>query len=189
MSNIEKKDIHSSVSASEIISESETNLFSCYQCNKCTAGCPVAYEMDYTPAQIIQAIRLEQLDMVLSSKTIWLCSSCETCSTRCPQGVDIAAIMDACRIMATRKGIKARVPAISSCFELMLNNMRFFGRIYEVGLIFALKLKTGEYTKDIDLGRKMFLKGKLKLLPEKPTTYRKVRKIFDKIREIERTTK
>ena len=63
------------------------NINLCYQCRKCSAGCPIVYEMDYTPTQIIQAIRLGMKDLVLKSKTIWLCTSCETCTTRCPQDI------------------------------------------------------------------------------------------------------
>ncbi|MBU2572747.1 MAG: 4Fe-4S dicluster domain-containing protein, partial [Elusimicrobia bacterium] len=82
----------------DIAKESGQNVNLCFQCKKCTAGCPVADEMDITPTQVIHAIRLGQNDLVLNSKTIWLCASCETCTTRCPQEVDIARVMDACRI-------------------------------------------------------------------------------------------
>ena len=173
----------------ELISESGTNPCNCFQCNKCSAGCPVAYEMDLTPSQIIQAIKLGHLGLVFSSRTIWLCASCETCSTRCPQGVDIAGIMDACRILAKRKKIRAQEPAIHSFFESMLSNMRIFGRLYEIGLILALKLKTGELRKDMDIGLKMFFKGKLKILPERVANTKKMRKIFDRVGEIEKTSK
>jgi len=81
------------------------NVNLCYQCKKCTAGCPVVHDMDYTPTQIIHAVRLGMKDLVLKSKTIWLCASCETCTTRCPQDIDIAGIMDAARIIAKREKV------------------------------------------------------------------------------------
>jgi len=62
--------------------------------------------MDYKPAQIIHAIRLGLDDLVFNSKTMWLCASCETCTTRCPQEVDVAKVMDAVKIIAARRGIK-----------------------------------------------------------------------------------
>ena len=98
----------------KVINESGTDLNLCLQCLKCTSGCPVAYEMDITPAQVIQALRLDRLDKVLSSRTIWLCASCETCSTRCPQGVDISAVMDAGRIIAQRLNYEPKEPDILS---------------------------------------------------------------------------
>ena len=86
-----------------IKSNIDENVNLCYQCKKCAAGCPVVYEMDYTPTQIIQAVRLGLEDLVLESKTIWLCASCDTCSTRCPQDIDIAGVMDAARIISAKR--------------------------------------------------------------------------------------
>ncbi|MHC4680967.1 MAG: 4Fe-4S dicluster domain-containing protein [Planctomycetota bacterium] len=70
----------------------------CYQYRKCAAGCPVSRAMDHAPAQL--SMRLGMDDFVLNSKTMWLCASCETCATRCPQDVDIAEVMDALKITA-----------------------------------------------------------------------------------------
>jgi heterodisulfide reductase subunit C len=50
----------------------------CYQCGKCTAGCPIAYAMDYPPHQILRGVQLGMRDVVLSSRTIWLCAACES---------------------------------------------------------------------------------------------------------------
>ncbi|NIQ78825.1 MAG: heterodisulfide reductase subunit C, partial [Anaerolineae bacterium] len=84
----------------EVEQKGARNVSACYQCGKCTAGCPVAYEMDYTPNQIIRGVQLGMREMVLSSRAIWLCAACETCSTRCPQEADPAAVMDALRHIA-----------------------------------------------------------------------------------------
>ena len=157
----------------------------CYQCKKCTSGCPISYAMDYTPTQLIHAIRLGLKDLVLNSTTIWLCASCETCSTRCPQDVDLAKVMDALRIMTIRAGVKPKVPAVVAFYRTGLANIRFLGRMYELGLIGMLKLSTGQFTKDIGLGIKMLKKGKLKLLPSfKGSSMTK--KIFAKVKERER---
>jgi len=157
----------------------------CYQCKKCTSGCPVSYAMDYTPAQLMHAIRLGLKELVLNSTTIWLCASCETCTTRCPQEVDIASVMDTLRIMAIRAGVKPKLPEVATFYHTGLSNIRFFGRMYELGLIGMLKLATGQFAKDIGLGIKMFKKGKLKLLPSfkgSSTT----RRIFAKVKEREK---
>ena len=57
----------------------------------CSDGCPVAYVMDYYPNQIIHMVRLGLKDKILNSTTIWLCASCETCATRCPNEIDIVS--------------------------------------------------------------------------------------------------
>jgi heterodisulfide reductase subunit C len=137
----------------------------CYQCRKCSAGCPMSWAMDYTPAQLIHAIRLGLTDTVLSSKTMWMCSACETCTTRCPQEVDIAKVMDACKILAVQQGIKPPVPSVHKFNRAALLNIRMFGRMYELGLIGDLKMRTFEFFKDAGLGMKMFLKGKLAIFP------------------------
>jgi len=92
--------------AEEVLRESGQEVNLCYQCRKCAAGCPISYAMDYKPAQLIHAIRLGMDDLVFNSKTVWLCASCETCTTRCPQEVDVAKVMDAVKIITHRRGIK-----------------------------------------------------------------------------------
>ena len=87
------------------------DLSSCYQCGKCTAGCPMASAMDYSPRQTVRLLQLGMADTALRSRTIWLCASCETCATRCPRDVDVAKMMDILRIEADRAGVAA-VPSV-----------------------------------------------------------------------------
>jgi heterodisulfide reductase subunit C len=79
------------------------NVLACYQCGKCSAGCPMVSLMDLLPNQIIRLLQLGQIDDVLDSKTIWLCASCFTCTSRCPKGVDLAKVMEAIRLLLLRK--------------------------------------------------------------------------------------
>ena len=72
----------------------DENAYKCYQCKKCTSGCPVARYADMHPAMIMRAVQLGQFDMIFDDRFIWLCTGCETCTTRCPQGIDIATIID-----------------------------------------------------------------------------------------------
>ena len=167
------------------------NINACYQCLKCTAGCPMADEMDYTPAQIIHAIRLGLEDYVIESGTIWVCVSCETCSTRCPQGLDIAHIMDAARSIAYRRHIKppGESKEIADFYAVALKNIRTYGRMYELGLVLGHKMKTGDYFKDMKLGMKMGMKGKLKIIPARIRNVKAVDKIFKKVSELEESEK
>ena len=89
-------------------------LTSCNQCGKCSAGCPMAFSMDYLPNQIIRLAQLGLEEDIEHSKTIWLCASCLTCSVRCPRGVDLASVMEALRLITLRKNIDyVKVPKIS----------------------------------------------------------------------------
>ena len=65
----------------------------CQQCGTCSGSCPTSYLMDYTPREIIAAFRAGQLDKVLKSNTIWLCTSCYSCTVRCPAGIKLTDIM------------------------------------------------------------------------------------------------
>ena len=80
------------------------NLFGCYQCGTCSAGCPYVDEMDLTPDEVIRYVILDRSE-VLSSKTIWLCSACFTCAERCPRDINITKIMEALRQIILRRKI------------------------------------------------------------------------------------
>lgn len=78
------------------------DLLACYQCGKCSAGCPMAGYMDILPNQVIRYAQLGLQDELLSSEAIWLCVSCLTCNTRCPKGVRIAEVIEAIRQVRIR---------------------------------------------------------------------------------------
>jgi len=79
------------------------NIYSCYQCGKCSAGCVFSDKMDRTVNQLIHLIQIGQKDKVLEANTHWVCSSCLTCSVRCPREIDVAALMEAIREYCLRE--------------------------------------------------------------------------------------
>jgi heterodisulfide reductase subunit C2 len=79
------------------------NLFACYQCGNCTAGCPVSFAMEMGPHEAIRYTLLGLEEEVLRANTFWLCASCLQCTSRCPKGIDIARVMDALRMVVLRK--------------------------------------------------------------------------------------
>jgi len=79
------------------------NLLVCYQCGKCSAGCPAVSKMDILPNQIIRFAQLGFKDELLQSRSIWVCASCMTCNTRCPKGINIAEVFEAIRQILLRK--------------------------------------------------------------------------------------
>jgi heterodisulfide reductase subunit C len=89
--------------AKEVAALSEQNLYACYQCGKCTAGCPVASIMDDPPHQIVRFLQLGDVDKALKSSTPWACVGCLTCASFCPKGVDLARIMEALRTVRLRR--------------------------------------------------------------------------------------
>ena len=160
--------------AEEVRRETGENVFLCYQCQKCSSGCPVTEHFDLAPNQLMRAIQLGQQEMVLHSKTIWLCAMCETCATRCPHDINITKIMDVLKIMAQRKGIASKVPSIPLFYRAALRGIKWFGRMYEAGLmgeIYLRQMMAGKlnyqqvWKNDMPLALKMFKAGKLKIFP------------------------
>ena len=78
-------------------------ILACYQCGKCSAGCPAISEMDILPNQVIRYVQLGFKDELLKSKSSWVCASCLTCNARCPKGIKIAEVMEAVRQISLRK--------------------------------------------------------------------------------------
>lgn len=162
----------------EVEEKAHTKTSSCFQCLKCSNGCPLSYEMDYLPAQIIRMVNLGMRDDVLKSRTIWVCASCETCTTRCPNDIDIAHVMDTLREMSLREG-KAECEAnVRKFHESFLSAIKTWGRVHELQMIGTYKLKTLRFLEDADVGMEMFKRGKIKLIPEPIKGRKAVRKIF-----------
>lgn len=156
----------------------------CYQCGKCSAGCPVASEMDYPPSLVLRMLQTEdpkQADLLLRSMSIWLCISCEMCLTRCPMEIDIPGLMDLLRqkSVAARK-THPRAKKIIAFHRSFLDSINYTGRLFEVGLIADYKMRTGTLMQDVAIAPKMFSKGKLSLIPEVIRGRKKVSAIFDR---------
>ncbi len=153
----------------KIRAEGITRIDRCYQCSACSDGCPVAYAMDYHPHQIMYMVKLGLKEKVLKSKTIWICVSCETCATRCPNEIEITRLMDVLRRESLKGGYKSSVNNIPKFHQVFMKEIQKRGRIDEVGLLLNYELKTGDFLslkkirEEGSLGLKMFRKGKLKL--------------------------
>ncbi|MFC1870354.1 4Fe-4S dicluster domain-containing protein [Chloroflexota bacterium] len=151
----------------------------CYQCLTCTLGCPFAPAMDFRPHQVLRMVQLGLKYRVLQSSAIWFCASCQACATRCPHDVDIPRVMDVLRQMALEEGVQAREISIPLLHQTFLRDIERRGRLYELGMLLRLKLKTGDFFSDLGQGLKMLWKRKLKLLPAtKPGGMAQIRAIF-----------
>lgn len=151
----------------------------CYQCSKCSAGCPVSYTMDYLPHQMVRLLQFGMHDAVLSSKTIWLCTSCQTCTARCPRDVDIAGLIDYLKItFYQQQNLKLVERDIYLFNKIFLASIKTFGRVYELGLIAFYNLLSYHLFKDVSIGLTLFRKGKLKILPPKHKSKKELKRIF-----------
>jgi len=114
----------------------------CIQCGTCSASCPTSYAMDYTPREVIAALRAGILDRVLKSNTIWLCASCYSCTVRCPSGIKLTDVMYELKRLAVEFSLvekQAKAPVVSKLFVDLVDKN---GRISEVSLVGKFMLKT-----------------------------------------------
>ena len=179
VTNTGKKEIVDTKFVELVLQRSGKDLQQCYQCFKCSAGCPVSFAMDWNPNQIIRMVQLGLRDKVLSSSTIWLCASCETCFTRCPNKVDLPVLMDSLREIALEEGVKSAAAHIPTFHRVFLRCIRWFGRLHEISLLAAYKMLSLKiFKEDMILGPQMFMKGKLKLLPTRIKNIDEIKEIF-----------
>jgi len=160
------------------------SVSNCYQCGKCSAGCPLADNMDYTPSQILRMLQLDLPELeekVLRSETIWLCLTCQTCFARCPKEVDLPRIMDFLREVSLKEG-KTHPSAkdIIAFHRAFLTSIKQTGRLYEISLIANFKARAFRPFQDVALAPKMLLRGKLSLLPHLIRDRKKFARLFEK---------
>jgi heterodisulfide reductase subunit C len=159
---------------------SGADISRCYQCKKCTSGCPVAGLTQSPPAEIIRRLQLGAGNELLESDLVWMCLSCETCSARCPMEIDISAVIDSLRALARETGArrpKGNMPLFNKEF---LRMVKAFGRSYDLPMIAAYKVGTGKIRQDMEKFPTMLKKGKMAILPPSGGDKRKVKQIFDK---------
>jgi len=171
--------------AQEIQERCGENVYLCYQCKKCSAGCPVVEFMDLAPNQLLRAVQLGQNERVLKSRTIWICANCQTCVTRCPHAIDLPRAMDVIKQLALEAGVKPPIASIPIFNQAALRGIQMFGRMYELGLLGELKARTmlkgdidvGQLIKDLRMGAQMILTGKFKFIPERGRIPRKLQEV------------
>ena len=174
--------------AGDLQSLTGENVMLCYQCKKCTLGCPSAYAMKMRPHELMRAAQLGLMEEIYWSGTIWICLSCETCNTRCPQDINILRVIDGLRELALAKKVDYYnpVPSLPVFHRIFMALVERFGRVYEMGLASLLNLAMLRPFKDIDMAAPMLTKGKLKLLPHFSHGRKELQKVMARIRQLER---
>ncbi len=179
--------------AARLEKEGDVSVADCYQCGKCTAGCPAAEEMDVAPSQILRLLQTESPkheERALKSMSIWLCIGCETCVTRCPQEVDLPRTMDFLRQESLARNLANQdADDIVAFHRAFLNSIERAGRLFEFGMVGDYKLRTGHFFKDLELAPSMFFKGKMSLFPHGGGDKREALAIFARARDVKKESK
>ncbi|RPJ54987.1 MAG: heterodisulfide reductase subunit C [Acidobacteria bacterium] len=173
--------------AEEVYRSTGQSVARCYQCGKCSAGCPLASETDYPPSQLLRLTQFGDASLdqkALGSLTIWLCLTCQTCSARCPQEVDLPRIMDFLRQKSWKQGtVHPKARNIIAFHRSFLGSIRMTGRMFELGMIADYKRRSWKFFQDVLLAPKLFVRGKLHFLPHRIHGARAVRRIFSRALE------
>jgi len=163
----------------EVEGRSGQELDPCYQCLKCLAGCPVSRYMDYAPNSIIRMIQYGQKEKVLKSHAIWLCVSCMTCGVRCPNEVDMSAVMDTLREMSIEAGYRYNAERdVVMLHEEFIRSVGFWGRLHEITFFVPYMVRSLDFLTNLQSGALLFFKGKLPLMPKGIPGLKEFKKTF-----------
>jgi heterodisulfide reductase subunit C len=86
----------------------EQKPYDCFQCIRCTSGCPSMKMLELKPHEIVNLARLGFVEELITSGIVWACAVCLKCKERCPQAVAPVDLIFALRNLAVEK--EAKVP-------------------------------------------------------------------------------
>lgn len=189
MENEETLFLRPQVSLPAELIKAELAVTACFQCRKCSGGCPLTFAMDLLPHHVIRLALLGQEEQVFDSRTIWACSGCQTCSSRCPNGIDVAGVMDWLKEEALKRGRTIPDEEVAAFHRYFLESIRDTGgRVAETRLLrrytFYRLRRQGNFAElkqNLSLGWKLWQRGRVRLLG--PSTLRGKAEITEIFRE------
>jgi len=84
----------------------EQKPHNCYQCIRCTSGCPSMKMLELKPHEIVALTRAGFIGELINSGIVWTCATCLKCKERCPQAVAPVDLILALRNLAVEKEVK-----------------------------------------------------------------------------------
>ena len=166
--------------AADILAATGINAATCYQCGKCSAGCPMASESDLRPHNVMRLVMQDRRDAALADASIWLCLTCETCSARCPNACDPARVIDEVRDLSIAAGAAHMSRNIAAFHRAFLEQIRTKGRLHEMGMVMEYKLRSGDLMSDVTNAPGMIARGKLSFRADRIDGVEEVKRIFEK---------
>lgn len=162
------------------------NILDCIQCGLCAGSCPTRFAMDYSPMQILKMVHLGMREQVLSSSTIWICSTCHTCATRCPRVVNLTNLMMSLRNVAIEENFVNKTETKAKFHKSFFEVVNKYGRLHEPALLLKIIKKTDVpgLLHNASLGWRLLRRGRLRLRPEKIKNVAELDRILEKTSEV-----
>lgn len=162
------------------------NILDCIQCGLCAGSCPTRFAMDYSPIQILKMVHLGMREQVLSSRTIWICSTCHTCATRCPRAVNLTNLMMSLRNLAIEENFANKMETETKFHRSFFEVVNKYGRLHELALLTKILKKTDipSLLHNASLGWRLLRRGRLRLRPEKIKHIAELDRILEKTSEV-----
>jgi len=139
----------------------------CQQCGTCSGSCPTSERMDFSPREIVAALRAGLLDRVLESNTVWLCSSCYSCTVRCPAGIKFTDVMYELKRLGNKYGFSSRKATTAKMARSFVKTVDRHGRNAEGELLLRFYLSTNPFLalRQLRFALRMMLKRRIPFLP------------------------
>lgn len=157
----------------------------CIQCGTCSASCPTSGVMDYSPREIIAALRAGWLERVLNSNTAWFCTSCYSCTVRCPAKIPFTDVMYELKRLEVKHQLCDRKNTTAAMARSFVDVTEKYGRNAEVQLINKYYLRTNplKILGQLGLALKLFFRGRLDPFPHRIKGLKGLRRMTDAIEE------
>jgi heterodisulfide reductase subunit C len=169
----------------EVLKDPLGNSFEfCYQCGLCTASCRTSYAMKYTPRQVMNLLQLGCADEAVAAGSGLLCTTCYSCTFRCPRGVAVTDVMTAIQRLSLAKGHADG--DIRRFYRAFMRTLERHGRFTETEFLARYLIPNPRLAMaDAGLGLRLFSKGKIVLNPPTMKNPKTIAAMFRKAEEME----
>jgi len=165
----------------EVQERSGQNIKTCYQCLKCSVGCPVFPYMEFKTNSVIQLIQYGEREKVLRSSSIWLCVSCMTCGVRCPNEIDMSAVMDTLREMSIEDNYAYEADRrVVILHEEFVRSVKMWGRLHEVTFFIPYMVRSLDLFSNMGTALALMPRGKFPMMPKQIEGIEEIRQLFDR---------
>ena len=115
----------------------------CMQCGVCAGSCTFGPDWEHTPQKIFMMIRAGKREEVLTSHSMWLCTSCYNCMVRCPRKLPITHIMHGLASYAHRLGLAPKQQPTRDFSLIFWENCTKTGRVNELRMTISVYFREG----------------------------------------------